>query len=81
MEPFVEQGRLQAVPFNLSGRWLKSRAKASTGDAPAFQLALQAPIVLSFEEKHGVQICSRIACILIGAAHDERYDLLGQTMI
>ena len=42
--------------FILSGKWLESRAKASTGDARASQLALKAPIVLIFEEEDGVLV-------------------------
>ena len=41
-------------------KWLESRAKASTGEAPASQLSLQAPIVLIFEEKDGVLVESRM---------------------
>ena len=44
------------MSFILSGKWLESRAKASTGDAIASLSALQAPTALLVEEEDGVLV-------------------------
>ena len=44
------------MSFILSGKWLEISAKASTGDAIASQLALQAPTFLPVEEEDGVLV-------------------------
>ena len=74
--------------FILFGKWLESRAKASTEHAIASMLALQVPTALLVEEEDGVldereisQIALRVHSILFGVEHNNRYETFVQTMI